>query len=272
MSKRTERSSAADDLLARELLNALGAGAGRAARSASGSHLGDSTESGRTTAAAARGPRKNPMSGPGQMIYGGKGGAEKALAAPASAAVILRAESDGAGGFRPVWGSETVADEWTQEELEDLIAASLVAGAGISVSYDDGTGDITITNTNPTPLVGSAAGISAHFDGNGSAVPASQHVLVQVPYGATVSNWYANADQSGSIAWTVERATQAAPGAWSTISTGGHPTISAAQFASGSTSGWAAATLAAGDWLRLTVNGAATSITYAGLALRFVRT
>jgi hypothetical protein len=74
-------------------------------------------------------PLTNPMDGPGQMLRGGTGGALVKIAAGTDGDVLtmvsgLPAWAVGAGGL-------------TTEQIQDMISTFLVAGAGMTITYND---------------------------------------------------------------------------------------------------------------------------------------
>ena len=117
-------------------------------------------------------------------------------------------------------------------------------------------------------------GPSATFDGGGAAITtAIASPIVRVPHACTVTGWFLNADQSGSVVIDVERATGAAPGAFASIAGASLPTLSGAQAASDAdvSADWTDVTLDEGDWLRFPVRSAA-SAEFVALALAVERT
>ena len=71
-----------------------------------------------------------------------------------------------AGGHRLAKYSELQ----TQETIEDAVGSLLTAGSGISLSYDDAAGTLTITNTNSADITGVTAGDGLSGGGTSGAV------------------------------------------------------------------------------------------------------
>jgi len=117
---------------------------------------------------------------------------------------------------------------------------------------------------------GTPASASLFFDGNGSALPAGQVVAFQVPYAVTIDSWAIQLGAPGNFSVQVEKSTTTNP-AYTVISTGGHPAVSADDWNGGSTSGWADNTVGALQWVRLTIIGTPTAVT-AGVSLQMTRT
>lgn len=156
---RTPRGHRDDDALARELLGAFGGLERRP--SAPGRLLGNSTEAGGTTAPTtpAVHTRKNPMTGIGQMLRGGKGGAEVAVEAPVGAGLVLSSVSDGAGGFIEQWVDpldllDTPAGFTAPMDIQTLHPKPLIAAHRGLISGDSSYPENTVESLRAAILMG----------------------------------------------------------------------------------------------------------------------
>jgi hypothetical protein len=115
-------------------------------------------------------------------------------------------------------------------------------------------------------------GLTVILDGGGQAIQTTQpKPLVRVPFAGTVTAWYVNADQSGSIVVDVQRAAAGTPTSFSSIAGTEKPSLSSQQSNSDtSLTTWTTA-LNAGDWLRFVVESAST-VQLVAVALHLTRT
>jgi hypothetical protein len=115
-------------------------------------------------------------------------------------------------------------------------------------------------------------GLTVILDGGGQTIQTTQpKPLVRVPFAGTVTAWYVNADQSGSIVVDVQRAAAGTPTSFSSIAGTEKPSLSSQQSNSDtSLTTWTTA-LNAGDWLRFVVESAST-VQLVAVALHLTRT
>jgi hypothetical protein len=157
----------------------------------------------------------------------------------------------------------------TQEQVEDVVAALVAAGKGLTATYNDAGNLLTIDNDWEYTTV------SFLIDGGGSAITTGvKGDLGPFDFAGVVEAWTALADQSGSIVVDIWKDSYAnfPPTVADTITGAEKPTISAAtkgqdtSLAAGT--GWA---IAVGDIWRFNVDSAAT-VTRVTLSFKVRRT
>ena len=157
----------------------------------------------------------------------------------------------------------------TDSVTADAIAPGAVTDVEVHALNKDGVAAMPSMRTLGTTAVQAAAGNHAHAaalaftfgDGTNAIVAASEpDQWVEIPFAGTITGWRLGADVSGSIVLDLwkDTYTNYPPTVADTITAAAKPTLASANKAqSGVLTGWVT-TLAAGDWLRVHVDSAAT--------------
>lgn len=183
----------------------------------------------------------------------------------------------------------------TQEQIEDFISTFLVAGTGITLTYDDGLNTLTIdssggytdeqaqdtiaaiiaagthvginiTYSDATPSLSFEAtgvGLASSFQwtlDEGGVPATNEKAYLIVPFNCTITEAYLLADQTGDIVIDVWKDTYAnfPPTVADTITASAKPTLTGAQKAHDTTlTGWTTS-LSAGDVIMINVDSAST--------------
>lgn len=238
--------------------------------------VGTSAAQGGSSEEVRRQSWRNPMTAVGDIITGDTGGAPKRLAVGAEGQVL------GVVAGQPAWMS--TAGIYSDEQAQDAVGTILQDTASVDFTYDDatpaisanvifaGTGAANTAARSDHQHQNVPTGLTVILDGGGSAITTSQpKPIIRVPYAATVTAWYVNADQSGSIVVDVKRASAGAPTTFASIAGTEKPTLSSQQANSDAALSTWTTSLAAGDWLRFDVESAAT-VTLVAIALHLERT
>jgi hypothetical protein len=167
------------------------------------------------------------------------------------------------GGYQPVGSGASshthTASQITdfQEAVEDRIGAAVVAGSGVSVSYDDGSGETTISASG---VVAGARTITAVFDGGGLALTAGAKARLRIPFAATIDKVTLLADQNGDVVvdiWLDDFASYPPDNADS-ITAGNEPELTGADtFEDSTLTGWTTS-ISAGDCMIFNIDSAST--------------
>lgn len=162
------------------------------------------------------------------------------------------------------------------------IAAGAVTDAEVHADNKDGVAAMPSMRTLGTTAIQAAAGNHAHAaalaftlgDGTNAIVAASEpDQWVEIPFAGTITGWRLGADAAGSIVLDLwkDTYTNYPPTVADTITAAAKPTLSSAiKATSGALTGWTTA-VAAGDWLRVHVDSAAT-VRRVVLSLSLLRT
>ena len=145
-----------------------------------------------------------------------------------------------------------------------LLALAPVAFGQVTalVGTSNPAADLSVINDNFSYLDGRevTATVTLTIDGGGSAITTGDKTWVQIPFAATITNVEMTADQSGSVVVDIWVDTYAnyPPTVADTIAAAAKPTISTAIKSTDSTlTGWTK-TVAAGSYMKFSVDSAAT--------------
>lgn len=160
---------------------------------------------------------------------------------------------------------------YTDEQAQDAVGSILTDSASIDFTYDDAANTITAqvifagTGTANTAARSDhqhqnvPTGLAIILDGGGQAItPTQPQPIVRVPFACTVTGWFVNADQAGSIVVDVQRAASGTPTSFSSIAGTEKPTLSSQQSNQDTSLTTWTTSLSQGDWLRFVVESAAT--------------
>tara|TARA_R110000868_G_scaffold266610_1_gene525888 strand:+ start:1470 stop:2807 length:1338 start_codon:yes stop_codon:yes gene_type:complete len=122
----------------------------------------------------------------------------------------------------------------------------------------------TISGTTFDNLKKTSFGIT--LDGNGGVISTGSKGFITIPYIGTITNWYITSDASGSIVVDLKRS------GTSIIGGGGNkPTLSSAQRANASVSGWTSTAISANDEIEFNVDSS-TTVTRINLIIYITKT
>ncbi len=109
------------------------------------------------------------------------------------------------------------------------------------------------------------------LDGGGATITAGVKGDLTIPFACNITGWRITGDQSGSIAFTVGRATYANFPTFTTISGSEKPTLSTAQKNEDLTLTTWTTSLAAGDVLRFTADATPATVQRVTVTLLYTR-
>ncbi len=135
----------------------------------------------------------------------------------------------------------------------------VISRAGADAYFDVQIG-VIIYNGKVINSIGTGS-IVGNFDGGGTVIPTNKKCRVRMPYAGTISKWYVDADQSGSIVVDVKK------NGTSLVGGGGNkPTLSTAQNANAVPASWTGVVFAKGDLIEFNVDSV-TTLTQATVTL-----
>jgi hypothetical protein len=157
------------------------------------------------------------------------------------------------------------ASAYTDENAQDAVGGILTDTDSVDFTYNDGGPSITAA----LKVAHRTRQIQFTFDGGEAVLEDAMTVYVRVPVACTIVKAYLVAKQSGSIVIDVWKDSYAnfPPANADSITASATPALSSAQKMEDTTlTGWTTS-IAAGDWLAASIEGAPTTIEWAQLVL-----